>query len=48
MIIVGVNPDEARIRDVGVKIAHNSFCTHVWVWMKIRDGTWGWELTSEL
>jgi len=27
MIIVGVNPNEARIGDVVMEIAHNGFCT---------------------
>jgi hypothetical protein len=48
VIIVGVNPDEVWIGDVVVEIAHNGLCTHAQVWMKIRDGTRGWELTSEL
>ncbi len=43
MIIVGVNPNEVRIRDVVVEIAHNGFCTRAQVWMKIRDGARGWE-----
>jgi hypothetical protein len=48
VIIVGVNPDEARIGDVEVEITHNGFYTRVQVWMKIRDGVGGWESTSKL
>jgi hypothetical protein len=48
VIIVGVNHDEVWVGDVVVEIAHNGLCTHAQVWMKIRDGTRGWELTSEL
>ncbi len=48
MIIVGVNPDEARIGDVAVEITHNGFCTCAHVWMRIRDGARGWESTSKL
>jgi hypothetical protein len=29
IIIMGVNPDEVRIGDVRVEIAHNGFCTRV-------------------
>jgi hypothetical protein len=48
VIIVGVNPNEVQIRDVVVEITHNGFCTRVQVWMKIKDGTGGWESTSKL
>ncbi len=48
MIIVGVNPNEARIGDVVMEIAHNGFCTRAQVWMKIRDGARGWETTLEV
>jgi len=48
MIIVGVNPNEARIGDVVMEIAHNGFCTCAQVWMRIRDGVGGRELTLEL
>ncbi len=46
--VVGIDPDEARIGDVAVKIAHNGFYTRAQVWLKLRDGARGWGLTSEL
>jgi hypothetical protein len=42
------NPDEAQIWDVVMEITHNGFCTCAQVWMRIKDGTGGWELTSKL
>ncbi len=48
MVIVGINPNEARIGDAAVEIAYNGFCTHAQVWMKVRDGTRGWESSSKL
>jgi len=41
VVIVGINPDEARVGDVAVEIAHNGFCTRAQVWMRIRDGVGG-------
>jgi hypothetical protein len=46
--VVGIDLDEARIRDVVVEIAHNGFYTRVQVWLKLRDGARGWGSTSEL
>jgi hypothetical protein len=48
VILVGINLDEARIGDVAVEITHNGFCTRAQVWIRIRNGTRGWESTSEL
>jgi hypothetical protein len=48
VVIVGINLDEARIGDVVVEIAHNSFYTRARVWMKIRDAVAGWKSTSKL
>jgi hypothetical protein len=48
VIIVSVNPDEVRIGDVVMEIAHNGLCTCAQVWMRIRDGVGGRELTLEL
>jgi hypothetical protein len=48
VIIVGINRDEAWIGDVVVEIIHNDFCTHVQVWIKIRNGAGRWESTLEL
>jgi len=48
VILIGINPNEAQIGDVAVEIIHNGFYTHTQVWVKIRNGTRGWESTSEL
>jgi len=48
VIIVGINRDETWIGDVVVEIIHNGFCTHVQVWINIRNGAGGWESTLEL
>ncbi len=48
MVIMGFNPNEARVGNVVVQIAHNGYCTRAQVWMRIRDGAGGWESTSEL
>jgi len=46
--VVGIDPDEAQVRDVVVEIAHNGFYTRAQVWLKLRDGARGWGSTSEL
>jgi hypothetical protein len=43
--LVGIDPDEARIGDVAVEIAHSGFYTRAEVWLKVRDGASGWEST---
>jgi hypothetical protein len=44
---VGIDCDEAQVGDVAIEIAHNGFCTHVQVWLKLRNGARGWGSTSE-
>jgi len=46
--LVGVNPEEARVRDIAVEVAHNGFYTRAKVWLKLRDGARGWVSISEL
>jgi hypothetical protein len=46
--IVGVDPDEARVGDIGVEVAHSGFYTRAQVWLKVIDGARGWASTSEL
>jgi hypothetical protein len=46
--ILGIDPNEAQIRDVAVEVVHNGFYTRAEVWLKIRDGARGWASTSEL
>jgi hypothetical protein len=40
--IIGIDPDEARVGNVAVEIAHNGFYTHVQDWLKLRDAARGW------
>jgi hypothetical protein len=46
--IVGIDPEEARVGDIAVEVAHNGFYTRTEVWLKVRDGARGWESISEL
>ncbi len=46
--LVGIDPEEARIGDVAVEIAHSGFHTHAEVWLKVRNGTKGWVSVSQL
>jgi len=46
--LVGIDPDEARVGDIAVEIAHSGFYTRTEVWLKVRDGARGWASTSEL
>jgi hypothetical protein len=46
--LVGIDPKEARVGDIAVKVAHNGFYTRAKVWLKVRNGTRGWESISEL
>jgi len=46
--LVGIDLEEARIRDIAVEIIHNGFHTRVEVWLKVRNGTEGWVLVSQL
>jgi hypothetical protein len=42
VIVIGIDPDEARVGDVAVEIAHNGFYTRAQVWLKLKDGARGW------
>ncbi len=46
--LVGINPDEARLGDIAVEVAHSGFYTRTQVWLKVTDGAGGWVSTSEL
>jgi hypothetical protein len=46
--LVGIDPDEARVGDIAVKVAHSGFYTRAQVWLKVIDGARGWASTSEL
>ncbi len=46
--LVGIDPEEARIGDVVVEIAHSGFHTRAEVWLKVRNGIEGWVSVSQL
>jgi hypothetical protein len=46
--LVGIDPDEARIGDIAVEVAHSGFYTRAQVWLKVIDGARGWASTSKL
>jgi hypothetical protein len=46
--LVGIDPDEARVGDIAIEVAHSGFYTRVQVWLKVIDGARGWASTSEL
>jgi hypothetical protein len=46
--LIGIDPDEARVGDVAVEVAHSGFYTRAEVWLKVRDGARGWVSISEL
>jgi hypothetical protein len=46
--LVGIDPEEARVGDIVVEVAHSGFHTRAEVWLKVRDGARGWVSTSEL
>jgi hypothetical protein len=46
--VVEIDPDEARVGDVVVEVAHSGFYTRAKVWLKVRDGVRGWASTLKL
>ncbi len=46
--LVGIDPEEARIEDVAVEIAHSGFHTCAEVWLKVKNETKGWVSVSQL
>jgi hypothetical protein len=46
--LVGIDPDEARVGDIAVEVAHSGFYIRAQVWLKVIDGTRGWASTSNL
>jgi hypothetical protein len=46
--LVGIDPDEARVGDIVVEVAHSGFYTRAQVWVKVIDGARGWVSTSDL
>ncbi len=39
--IVGIDPEEARIGDIVIEIAHSGFYTRTEVWVKVNNGSRG-------
>ncbi len=46
--LVSINPDQARVGDIAVEIAHSGFYTSARVWLRVTDGARGWARNSEL
>jgi hypothetical protein len=46
--LVGIDPDEARVGDIAIEVAHSGFYTRAQVWLKVIDGARGWASTSAL
>jgi hypothetical protein len=46
--LVGIDPEEVRVGDVAVQVAHSGFYTRAEVWLKVSDGARGWVSTSVL
>ncbi len=46
--LVGTDPNEARVGDIAVEVAHSGFYTRAQVWVKAIDGARGWVSTSDL
>jgi hypothetical protein len=46
--IVGIDPEQARVGDITIEVAHSGFYTRAQVWLKVIDGARGWASTSEL
>jgi hypothetical protein len=47
IMIVGINPDQARIGNIVIEIAHSGFYTRAEVWVKVSNGTSGWVSFSQ-
>jgi hypothetical protein len=45
--IVGIDPDQARVGDIAIEIAHSGFYTRAEVWVKVSNGTRGWVSNSQ-
>jgi hypothetical protein len=46
--LVGIEPDQARVGDIAVEVAHSGFYTRARVWLKVVDGARDWAWISEL
>ncbi len=46
--LVGIDLEEARVRDIAIEVAHSGFHTCAKVWLKVRNGARGWVSILEL
>jgi hypothetical protein len=46
--LVGIDPEEARVGDIVVEVAHSGFHMRAEVWLKVRNGARGWVSISQL
>jgi len=46
--LVGIDPEEARVGDIAIEVAHGGFYMRAKVWLKVRDGARGWVSISKL
>jgi len=47
IIIVGIDPDAAKVGDITIEIAHSGFYTRAKVWVKVSNGARGWVSISQ-
>jgi hypothetical protein len=45
--LVGIDPDEVRVGDIAIEVAHSGFYIRAQVWLKVIDGARGWASTSK-
>jgi len=48
VMLVGIDPEEARVGDIAVEVVNSGLYTRAKVWLKVRDGVRGWVSISEL
>ncbi len=39
--LVGIDPEESRVEDIAIEVAHSGFPTRAEVWLKVRNGARG-------
>jgi len=47
IIIVGIDPDAAKVGDITIEITHSGFYTRAKVWVKVSNGARGWVSISQ-
>jgi hypothetical protein len=46
LAIIGIDPDQARLGDIAIEVAHSGFYTRAELWVKVSNGTRGWMSVS--